>query len=72
MQSLFFTAVQIVVLFLMRGHHVPGTTFSLGSLTLPSVIGMGFAFGGVLGVVGLIASTGRTARCCAPRRRPTG
>jgi ABC-2 type transport system permease protein len=43
------------VLFLMRGHHVPGTTFSLGSLTLPSVIGMGFAFGGVLGVVGLLA-----------------
>ncbi len=39
----------------MRGHHVPGTTFSLGSLTLPSVIGMSFALGGLLGVVGLIA-----------------
>jgi ABC-2 type transport system permease protein len=54
-QNLFLTVIQLVVLFLMRGHHVPGTTFSLGSLTLPSVIGMSFALGGLLGVVGLIA-----------------
>ena len=54
-QTLFFTVVQLVVLFLMRGHQVPGTTFSLGSLTLPSVIGMSFALGGLLGVVGLIS-----------------
>jgi ABC-2 type transport system permease protein len=54
-QNLFFPAIGIVVLFLMRGHHVPGTTFSLGSLTLPSVIGMGFVMGGMLGVTGLIA-----------------
>ena len=54
-QGLFLTAIQLVVLFLMRGHHVPGTTFSLGSLTLPSVIGMSFAMGGLLGVVGLIS-----------------
>jgi ABC-2 type transport system permease protein len=53
-QNLFFPLVQVVVLFLMRGHHVPGTTFSLGSLTLPSGIGMGFVFGGTLGVVGLL------------------
>jgi len=54
-QALFLTVAQLVVLFLMRGHQVPGTTFSLGSLTLPSVIGMSFAFGGLLGVVGLIS-----------------
>jgi ABC-2 type transport system permease protein len=54
-QNLFFTVVQLMVLFLMRGHHVPGTTFSLGSLTLPSVIGVSFAFGGVLGVSALIS-----------------
>jgi ABC-2 type transport system permease protein len=53
-QNTFFPLIQIGVLFLMRGHRVPGTSFSLGSLTLPSVIGMGFAFGGVLGVVGLL------------------
>jgi len=53
-QLLVVSAAQIVVLFLMRGSHVPGTTFSLGSLTLPSVIGMSFAFSGMLGVVSII------------------
>jgi ABC-2 type transport system permease protein len=53
--NLIFTAIQLSVLLVMRGHHVPGTTFSLGSLTLPSVIGMSFALGGTLGVVGLIS-----------------
>jgi ABC-2 type transport system permease protein len=42
------------VLFLLRGHRVPGTSFSLGSLTLPSGIGMGIAFGGILGVTALL------------------
>jgi ABC-2 type transport system permease protein len=50
--TFFFTGIQIMVLFLMRGHHVPGTTFSLGSLTLPGIIGMSFALGGMLGVTG--------------------
>ena len=54
LQNLFFPALQIVALFLLRGHHVPGSAFSLGSLTLPGFIGMSFAFGGLLGVVGLI------------------
>jgi ABC-2 type transport system permease protein len=54
-QNLFFAGMSILVLFLMRGHHVPGTTFSLGSLTLPSVIGMNFAFGGLLGVTALLS-----------------
>ena len=54
-QNLFFPVIQVVVLFLMRGHHVPGTTFSLGSLTLPSGIGMGIVFGGTLGVTSLLS-----------------
>jgi ABC-2 type transport system permease protein len=53
-QNMIFPLIQISVLFAMRGHHVPGTSFSLGSLTLPSVIGMSFALGGLIGVVGLI------------------
>jgi ABC-2 type transport system permease protein len=53
-QNMIFPLIQIGVLFAMRGHHVPGTSFSLGSLTLPSVIGMSFALGGLIGVVGLI------------------
>jgi len=54
-QALFIPVVGILVLFLLRGHQVPGTTFSLGSLTLPGFIGMSFAMGGMLGVAGLIA-----------------
>jgi ABC-2 type transport system permease protein len=47
LQALFFSAVSVVALVVMRGHHVPGTTFSLGSLTLPGVIGMNIAVTGV-------------------------
>jgi ABC-2 type transport system permease protein len=54
-QALFFSGLSILVLFLMRGHHVPGTTFSLGSLTLPGVIGMNIAVGGITGVTALLA-----------------
>jgi ABC-2 type transport system permease protein len=45
---LFPTAIFLVVMFFMRDATVPGTTFSLGSRTLPSVIGMGVAFGGLV------------------------
>jgi ABC-2 type transport system permease protein len=44
-QWLFFSAVSVGVLFLMRGHHVPGTDFSLGSLTVPSMAGAWAAAG---------------------------
>lgn len=54
-QTLFFAGVSVMVLFLLRGHQVPGSTFSLGSLTLPSVVGMNVVFSGTLGVVGLLA-----------------
>jgi len=55
LQALFFSGVSVVALVVMRGHHVPGTTFSLGSLTLPGVIGMNIAVGGVTGVTALLA-----------------
>lgn len=45
---LFPTAILLVVMFFMRGSTVPGTNFSLGSRTLPSVLGMGIAFGGLV------------------------
>lgn len=40
----FPTVIFLVVMFFMRDAKVPGTNFSLGSRTLPSVIGMGVAF----------------------------
>ena len=44
----FPTLVLLVAMFFMRGSTVPGTTFSLGARTLPSALGMGLAFGGML------------------------
>jgi len=37
----------LVVLYFMRNATVPGTTFSLGASTLPSLLGMGVAFTGM-------------------------
>lgn len=54
-QTVVFTAISTLVLFLLRGHHVPGTAFSLGSLTLPGIAGMNLAFSGVLGVTGILS-----------------
>ena len=44
-----FPAVLLLgTIFFMRDAHVPGTTFSLGASTLPSVLGMSLAFGGLM------------------------
>jgi len=46
-----FPAVLLLgTIFFMRNAHVPGTNFSLGASTLPSVLGMGLAFGGLMTV----------------------
>jgi len=51
---LFPTAVFLVVMVFMRGASVPGTSFSLGSRTLPSVLGAGIAFTGLMSVAMLL------------------
>jgi ABC-2 type transport system permease protein len=48
---LFPTAVLLIVMIFMRGAAVPGTDFSLGSRTLPSVIGAGIMFGGLVSMM---------------------
>lgn len=45
---IFPSMIFLIVMFFMRDSTVPGTSFSLGSRTLPSVIGMGIAFGGLV------------------------
>lgn len=45
---LFPAVLLLVVLFFMRDATVPGTSFSLGSRTMPSALGMGIAFGGLV------------------------
>ncbi|WP_028568731.1 ABC transporter permease [Salinispora tropica] len=46
----FPTMVLLIAVFFMRGATVPGTDFSLGARTLPSALGMGLLFGGLLGL----------------------
>lgn len=45
---IFPTVILLAVMFFMGDAKVPGTDFSLGSRTLPSVLGMGIAFGGLI------------------------
>jgi ABC-2 type transport system permease protein len=71
-QGLFFPLAQILLLVLMRGHRVPGTTFSLGSLTLPGIIGMGFAFGGMIGVTALLAIDREDGTLLRAKATPSG
>jgi ABC-2 type transport system permease protein len=46
----FPTILLLGTIFFMRGAHVPGTSFSLGATMLPSALGMGLAFGGLVSV----------------------
>lgn len=48
------SAILLVVMLFMRGKSVPGTDFSLGSVTFPSVLGMGVAFTGLVTVMQLL------------------
>lgn len=48
---LFPAVVFTVVMFFMRDSTVPGMDFSLSSRTLPSLLGMNFAFGGLVNLV---------------------
>jgi ABC-2 type transport system permease protein len=48
MGYLFPTVLLLTVMFFMRNATVPGTEFSLGARTLPSVLGMGIVFGGMV------------------------
>jgi ABC-2 type transport system permease protein len=45
---LFPSVVLLVVMFFTRGSTFGGTTFSLGAMMLPSVLGMGIAFSGLM------------------------
>ena len=45
---LFPNAILVIVMLFMRNAHVPGTSFSLGARTMPSAVGMGIAFSGLV------------------------
>ncbi|WP_091038057.1 ABC transporter permease [Glycomyces harbinensis] len=49
------TGIAIAVLFFMRGAQFEGSPVSLGSMNMPSLIGMNVVFGGVMGIVGTLS-----------------
>jgi ABC-2 type transport system permease protein len=49
-QMLAFPVLSVIVLLFLRGHHLAGTAFSLGSLTLPGLLSLNIAIGGLFGV----------------------
>jgi ABC-2 type transport system permease protein len=51
---LFPAAILLVVMVFMRSSTVAGTNFSLGSRTLPSALGMGVAFGGLVTLASIL------------------
>jgi ABC-2 type transport system permease protein len=53
--NLITTAILLTVMVFLRGSKVPGTSFSLGSMTLPGALGTGIAFGGLLLLAQLLA-----------------
>lgn len=52
---LIFPVAYAVVLLFMRDSTVPGTSYALGAMVLPSLVGMSIAFGGLMGPAGTIA-----------------
>lgn len=48
-------AIFLVVMLFMRGSSVPGTNFSLGSASVPGVLGAGIMFSGLVGMAGALA-----------------
>jgi ABC-2 type transport system permease protein len=52
---IFPNAILLTVMIFMRGATVPGTNFSLGSRTVPSVMGMGIMFTGLVSLMMALA-----------------
>lgn len=48
------TAIAVTVLFFLRGADFEGAPVSLGSMNMPSLIGMNVVFGGLMGIVGTL------------------
>jgi ABC-2 type transport system permease protein len=69
---IFPTFLLLGAIFFMRGAHVPGTTFSLGTQTLPSSFGMGLAFGGLMTVAQLLVTDREDGTLLRAKATPNG
>jgi len=69
---LFPSAILLVVMLFMRDSSVPGTNFSLGARTLPSVLGMGIAFGGLVTLASVLTIEREDGTLLRAKATPNG
>ncbi|MFC7546030.1 ABC transporter permease [Plantactinospora sp. GCM10030261] len=69
---LFPTVIVLITIFFMRGSTVPGTDFSLGARTLPSALGMGLTFGGMLGLAQQLVADREDGTLLRAKATPNG
>lgn len=67
-----FPAIFVLVMFFMRGAKLPGTEFSLGAATVPSVLGASIVFSGMLGMAGVLAVEREDGTLLRAKATPNG
>ncbi|UMP01172.1 ABC transporter permease [Amycolatopsis sp. EV170708-02-1] len=67
-----FPAIFVVVMFFMRDSKLPGTEFSLGAATVPSVLGASIVFSGMLGMAGVLAVEREDGTLLRAKATPNG
>lgn len=68
----FFNAIFIVVMFFMRDATVPGTDFSLGARTLPSLLGNTVVFSGLVSMMTLLVTEREDGTLLRAKAVPNG
>ncbi|MEU3624518.1 ABC transporter [Amycolatopsis coloradensis] len=67
-----FPVIFIIVMFFMRDAKLPGTEFSLGAATVPSVLGASIVFSGMLGMAGVLAVEREDGTLLRAKATPNG
>ncbi|GII51471.1 hypothetical protein Psi02_78950 [Planotetraspora silvatica] len=69
---LFFPIIALVVMFLLRHNTVPGTGFSLGSQSIPGILGMNVVLNGMVALALSLTMDREDGTLLRARRRRTG
>ncbi|MFJ4101577.1 ABC transporter permease [Amycolatopsis japonica] len=67
-----YPAIFVIAMFFMRGAKLPGTEFSLGAATVPSVLGASIVFSGMLGMAGVLAVEREDGTLLRAKATPNG
>ncbi|OXM47444.1 ABC transporter permease [Amycolatopsis alba] len=67
-----FPALFVIAMFFMRNAKLPGTEFSLGAATVPSVLGASIVFSGMLGMAGVLAVEREDGTLLRAKATPNG